>query len=249
MFWFQKFVAALILPPTAPLLVALLGLAIMRRAPRSGRFLACFGVGMLFLFSVPVVANTLGWLVAEGRALAATQGRTAQAIVVLGGGIRENAPEYGGDSPSVLSLERARYGAFLARERGLPVAASGGVVRGGRPEAEVIAELMSREFGVDVRWVERTSRNTHENAVELGKLLLPEGITRVLLVTHAVHARRSRREMSAAGFEVTLAPTVFPDPGVDSIWDLVPSAGALSGSYLATHEMLGNLKATLDGLP
>ena len=176
-------------------------------------------------------------------------GRDAQAIVILGGGILPDAREYGGDSVTAFSLERARYGAFVARERRLPVAVSGGVVMRGRPEADVIGDLLEREFGVPVRWREVRSRNTHENAVESARLLLPLGVRRILLVTHAVDARRGRREMEAAGFEVVLAPTLLPRMDIRSPLDLFPSMAGYRGSYYALYEVLGNLKASLDGLP
>jgi len=249
MFTFVKFVTALILPPVGPLLLCLLGVVLTRFTRTLGRRVALTAVALQFLLAMPVVAGLLTWVVAEGGALAPGRGRDAQAIVVLAGGTITDAPEYGGDTVTVLSLERARYGAKLARERGLPVAVSGGSVFGGRPEAEVIGDLLEREMGTPVKWREPGSRNTHENAVESARLLLPTGVRHVLLVTHAVHMRRARRELEAAGFVVTPAPTVIPDPGVHTVWDVVPTAAAYPGTTLALHEMLGNLKATLDGIP
>jgi uncharacterized SAM-binding protein YcdF (DUF218 family) len=42
----------------------------------------------------------------------------AQAIVILGGGVRREAPEYGGATLGGITLERVRYGARLARTTG-----------------------------------------------------------------------------------------------------------------------------------
>jgi uncharacterized SAM-binding protein YcdF (DUF218 family) len=249
MFLFVKLVTALILPPVGPLLLCLLGVVLTRFTRTLGRRVTLTAVALQFLLAMPVVASLLTWVVAEGGALAPARGREAQAIVVLAGGTVTDAPEYGGDTVTVLSLERARYGAKLARECGLPVALSGGTVFGGRPEAEVIGDLLEREMGTAVKWRETQSRNTHENATESARLLLPQGVRRVLLVTHAVHMRRARREFEAAGFEVTPAPTVIPAPGVATVWDVIPTTAAYRGTTLALHEMLGNLKATLDGLP
>jgi hypothetical protein len=36
---------------------------------------------------------------------------------------------------------------------------------------------------------------------------------------------------------------------VATVWDVIPTTAAYRGTTLALHEMLGNLKATLDGLP
>ena len=249
MFLFVKFITTLILPPVGPLLLCLLGVVLTRHTRTLGRRIALAGIALQLLLAMPVVATLLSWLVAEGGVLAPGRGHDAQVILVLAGGTITDAPEYGGDTVTVLSLERARYGAKLARERGLPVAVSGGTVFGGRPEAEVIGDLLEREMGTPVKWRETQSRNTHENATDSARLLLPQGVRRVLLVTHAVHMRRARREFEAAGFEVTPAPTVIPDPGVATVWDVVPTTAAYRGTTLALHEMLGNLKATLDGMP
>lgn len=248
MFWAGKIAALLLLPPNGNVLLTLLGLVLWRRFRRTGRALVAAGLGSLVLLSTPVVGAVLMALVAEGQALRPGQPWQGDAIVVLGGGIRHGATEYGTDVPSIMSLERARYGAFLARERGLPVAVSGGVVYAGRPEGVVIAEVMTREFGVPVRWVEPRSRNTHENAVELAKLLLPAGVKRVLVVTHGVDARRARREMQAAGFDVTMAPTMVPGLEIDGWIDFVPSMSGLRASYLGLYEILGNLRATAGGV-
>ena len=50
---------ALILPPTGPLLLAVLGLLLLRRHPRAGRAFAWLGVASLLLLSVPMVALQL----------------------------------------------------------------------------------------------------------------------------------------------------------------------------------------------
>lgn len=249
MFWFGKFVAALLLPPTGPLLIALLGLLWMPRRPRLGRALAFVGTGGLLVLSIPIVGAMLASAVADGAALPPGVPVQADAIVVLGAGTRGHAPEYGADAPTTLGLERIRYGAWLAKALALPVAVSGGVVYGGDPEAEVMAAALGREFGVLPTWIEPRSRNTHENAVNLAAMLLPEGVTRVVVVTHGVDMRRARRELQAAGFDVVMAPTVVPQWRVDGIGDLVPSISALRGSTLALYEMLGNLRATMAGIP
>lgn len=249
MFWFGKFVAGLLLPPTGLLLLALLGLVWMPRRPRLGRALAFVGTGGLLLLSMPIVSAMLGVAVADGAALPPGAPVKADAIVVLGAGSRGHAPEYGADAPTVLGLERIRYGAWLAKATGLPVAVSGGVVYEGDPEAQVMATILAREFGVLPKWIEPRSRNTHENAVNLAAMLLPAGIRRVVAVTHGVDMRRARRELEAAGFDVVMAPTVVPEWQVDGIADFFPGLPSLRGSTLALYEILGNLRATMAGIP
>ncbi len=169
----------------------------------------------------------------------------AQAIVVLAGGMRRNAEEYGADTLNALSLERARYAAFLFRRTGLPILVTGGVLQGGEPEAELIRRTLEDEFGVRVRWVETLSRDTHENAVFSVRILQQAGIRRAVLVTHAFHLRRARREFSAAGLDVVPAPIQIPNGPSASLAGLIPTMNALHGSYFAVHELVGNAVLSL----
>src|SRR4030095_2797202 len=91
--------------------------------------------------------------------------RSAQAIVILGGGTRRDAPEYGGDTLGELTLERVRYGARVARLTGLPVLVTGGSVLGGETEAKLMRQSLEAEFSGGVRWAEDRSRNNHDNDI------------------------------------------------------------------------------------
>ena len=246
MFFFtKKLITALVLPPTGALLLSMAGLLLLHRKPRLGRALAWSGVLILFVLSLPPVSWTLNALVNDSPALDLRRASQAQAIVVLGGGLRRDAPEYGGDTMNWLSLERVRYAAILARRTHLPVLVAGGRVYGGRPEAELMRSALESEFGVPVRWVETDSRNTHENAVMSSRILRADGVTTVLLVTHGVDTRRARREFAANGLSPISAPTVLPGWTLDNPLQLLPSMGALEGSYLALYELFGNVASSL----
>jgi uncharacterized SAM-binding protein YcdF (DUF218 family) len=240
-FFVKKLITALVLPPTGELLVTMGGLVLLRRKPRFGRVLAWCGVLTLLALSLPPVSVALVKLIGDGAPLDRQQAASAQAIVVLGGGLRRDAVEYGGDTLSMTSLERVRYAALLARETRLPVLVTGGRVYGGRLEADVMQEVLEREYSVPVRWVESKSRNTHENALFSATLLHHDGIVRALVVCHGLDTRRIRREFSAAGLEVIPAPTVMPSLTIDSPIQLLPSMGALSESHFALYELLGNV--------
>lgn len=230
---------ALVLPPAGPLLLALIGLALWHRRPRLARALAATGVGALLLLSLPIVSSALLVAASDTQALDPAAARGAQAIVILGGGLRRNAPEYGGDTLGRLSLERTRYGAKVARETGLPVLATGGPYGRTRPEAHVMRQTLEREFGVRVHWVEDRARTTRENAQLSAQILRPLGIERVVLVVHAFDVRRARLEFERAGLSVLPAPTVIPRLAVAGIADFLPSAAALQSSYYALYELFG----------
>jgi uncharacterized SAM-binding protein YcdF (DUF218 family) len=236
----RKVLAAIVLPPAGPLLVAIAGLAVLGRRPRLGRALAWTGALALAALSTGVVAHGLARLLDDSPPVALEAARSAQAIVVLGGGVRPDALEYGGDTLGRLTLERVRYGAWLARRLGLPVLVTGGAPLGGTPEAVVMRRALEDEYSVAVRWADAAARNTHENARNAAALLQRDGVRRVVLVTHGFHMRRARAEFLAAGLEVVPAPTFVAAPGPPEAGDFLPSVPALQRSYYALHELAAN---------
>ncbi len=236
----------LLLPPASLLLLGLGGLALGRRR-RAGRVMLSLALLGLVLLSLPYTASRLAalmpsWPALDAQAIGASR---AQAIVVLGGGLRGPAPEYDRDRDvRGQTLQRLRYGARLARRTGLPVLVSGGRVFGGdQPaEADLMATVLAQEFRVPVRWRETDSRNTAENARYSARILTAEGITRILLVTHALHMPRALQQFRARGLEVTPAPTVLPGAGQPpGLLDFIPSATGLEDSAEVLHEFLGRL--------
>jgi uncharacterized SAM-binding protein YcdF (DUF218 family) len=241
-----KVIATLLLPPGGIILLMLAGFALSRRQTRIALLL--FGVATLALY-VLSAGPLVSWLTTpleRTAVLSPSDPRLAdrQAIVVLAGGRRSHAPEYGGETVSALSLERLRYGARLQRMLNLPLAVTGGVVlTGGAAEAELMARVLREEFGRQVRWVETRSRSTHENAAFTRELLGADDVLRIILVSHAIHLPRAAREFSRQGFDVLLAPTAFlTGESVELTFrHWLPSSGALSVSWYALHELLGRL--------
>lgn len=247
MFLLKKIVASLVLPPTGPLLLVFFGLWLARQRPRTGRWVVASATGLLLLLSVPWVSQSLLRGLEDAGPIAPAALAQAQAIVILGGGTYHSAPEYGGDTVSSPGLERLRYGARLARSSGLPVAVVGGIVASGRPEGEAMREALATDFGITARWVEVESRDTVENAALLAPILKEAGISRIALVTHAWHMRRSRGQFEHNGFEVLPAPTGFSTAPQDSLFNWLPSGSAIRSSQIALHEWLGLLVDRLSG--
>lgn len=247
MFLLKKIISSLLLPPAGPLLLALFGLWLARRHPRTGRGLIFFSIAVLLVLSLPWTSHQLLRGLENAPPISPEALAQAQAIVVLGGGIYDQAPEYGGDTVSHFALERLRYAAHLARASELPVAVVGGIVASQRPEAEVMREALATDFGVTVRWIEAESRDTAENSAKLAPILEKAGISRIALVTHAWHMRRAQEQLAHQGFQVIPAPTCFATSSQDSRFDWLPSANALNNSQVALHEWLGLLAYRLSG--
>ncbi|MFT5173886.1 MAG: uncharacterized SAM-binding protein YcdF (DUF218 family), partial [Gammaproteobacteria bacterium] len=185
-----KVIAALLLPPGGILVLLLAGLALYRRQAKIAVICLTLATLALYAFSTGAFVHWLMAPLESSAALSATDPRLAdrQAIVVLGGGRRRHALEYGGETVSSRTLERVRYGARLHRQLGLPIAVTGGVVAStGAAEAQLMAATLREDFAVPVGWVETRSRNTRENAEFTRALLTQENVVRIILVSHAAH--------------------------------------------------------------
>ncbi len=219
---------------------------LLRRAALT--LLILFVAGTLTL-SAPAVAGALTDYLQTAEALtpqeiAAVASAPRTAIVIVAAGRRQYAPEFGGETVDGLGLERLRYGATLARSTGLPVLVSGGLASAREASlADLMTDVLSRDYGVAVKWREDRSTNTAENAIYSAQILKRAGISRVLLVTHAWHMKRAEAAFSANGLTVIPAPTAYYRlRSGDSWWrDVAPNMRALVISSYALHETLGTL--------
>lgn len=242
----KNLLATLLLPPANGLLLLCLAGIFRRRRWAFG--LAVAATLLLFVQSLPPVAALLvGTLERQAGPLLRDR-PAAGAIVVLGGGLDADAPEYGGDTANERTLVRLRYGAALARQWHLPLLVSGGrPPHAKRSEADVMAGILQHEFGLVARWRENQSADTADNARFSAVLLRAAGIRRVVLVTQAYHMPRARLLFERAGLEVVPAPTAF-ERGPKTDWtmqDFLPQSRALRTTFFALHEWLGLAWAAL----
>ncbi len=174
------------------------------------------------------------------------------AIVVMGSGVEAYAPEYGRSSLSASSLERLRYGVWLGRETGWPVAFSGGLGWGNRsasgtetPEANIAARIAADEFGRPLRWLEAESRDTRENAARSLALLHAAGVRHLVLVTHGWHMPRvqARFDAEAAArypdMRIDTAPMGLALDAQPAVLAWLPSSGGFQRVRLVLREWLG----------
>ena len=240
----SNLLAAALLPPLNFLLLAALGWMLLKRSPRLGKSLVTSSFALLYLLSSPLVADyLLGLLEKNIKPVQVDDMQRAQAIVILGGGVYRDAPEYGQDSVGALTLARLQYGAQLQRVTGLPILVTGGNPDGGLAEAHIMRQTLVDQFNVPVKWIEARAFNTAQNARYSAEILLPEGIKKVLVVSHAWHLPRARYAFEKVGMEFLPAPTRFtkqhePDTAY-SPFDFIPNARALEKSYFALHELIG----------
>ena len=234
------------MPPLSLFVLAGLGWAIRKKRPVLGRWLIGSSVALLFLLSVPLVSAALTRSLQRVEVLNLERLPAGpQAIVILGADFSPLAPEYGGATVGMMTLERLRYGAALARNTGLPVLTAGGPSREGvRPIAEHMKDTLEVDFGIPVTWTESRSNNTRENLRYAAELLRPgddDGIRHIYLVSHVWHLPRARGAAERAGFIVTPAGTGYRAWPPAKLGSALPSARGLRESSWAIHEWIGRL--------
>jgi uncharacterized SAM-binding protein YcdF (DUF218 family) len=247
--------AALLLPPVPLLLLTLVGARLLLPRRGLGWLLIIISVVLLWLSACYGAARGLTQLmlqppaalsfdrVSELRAQVAA--KKPIAIVILGGGAEPFAPEYGVSTLQEQSLERLRYGLWLGRETGAPIAYSGGIgwaQQDAAPEARIAAKIAAEEFKQPVKWLEEDSHDTRENATHTLALLKPAGIDHIVLVTHGYHMPRALRDFNeAAGPGITIEPAPMglakklDTPALD--W--MPSGPGFERMRRVLHEIVG----------
>lgn len=260
---YLPYLLALILPPGVFIVLLLVGLRQLRPRRALGIalvLLACTGlwlgsttgwawVTQTFVLKVPPALGPLDLDELKTQAKAQAKGEPSVAIVVLGGGVVPRSPDYRLSDLSFIGLQRLRYGLWLARQTGLPVAYSGGLPHGMpasvTPEARVAERIAREEYGTALRWVEDSSRDTRENAGRTAALLRQAGVRKIVLVTHAWHMPRAQRAFAEAlggsGLRIQPAPMglLLPDTSPLARW--TPSLDGLIENRHAWREWLARL--------
>ena len=101
------------MPPFRPIILIVAGLALARYRRILGRVLVGASLTALVISSTPWMAGFLISGLQKFPPIDSSQLAKCQAIVVLGGGIYRDAPEYRGDTIGSVSLERLRYAHFI----------------------------------------------------------------------------------------------------------------------------------------
>ena len=205
---------------------------------------------LLWIFSLGLVSQSLWrWLEAPWKRRSAFEAPPADAIVVLSGG-RHPAPgatrlsEWHDPDRFLAGLDLFRAG---KAPRLLFTGGASPFSPGQLPEGQHYLQEAAL-LGVPEAAMASTPPvfNTADEAVAIRRLL-PDGQSRVLLVTSAFHMRRSQRLFERQGLQVLTFPVDFHARGswAGPLWrdpsQWLPSAGALDDSSRALRELLGRL--------
>lgn len=229
-----------LLPPINLILAILAGVWLLRAWPRAARWLIGLSAAALLALSLPVVSDAMLDTLGLGLPLTPPPNNPPRAIVILGADKQRFAGPPPGITVGRFTLERLRAGAALYRHTGLPVLVSGGTLEPKEPGvATLMAQSLTDDFHVPVRWIEPRSRTTWENARDSAAILRAAGIRSVYVVTHAWHARRAVIAFRPTGIAVTVVPVFLGSRGAAGVLRFVPHASSLLASYDAAHEWLG----------
>ncbi|AWI51035.1 hypothetical protein DDU33_05885 [Actinobacillus porcitonsillarum] len=244
LFYLTKILTAMALPPFNIAVIWILSLIFYRlHYKKISRSLTILGIALLYLFSTPFMATLLSNSLVKENTLTLQDYRQAQAIVVLGGGLRDSNELYGKLTVTNNELERMRYAAYLHKETQLPILATGSAPNG-NSEAEIIAKEFKQFFDVPTKWIESQAKTTKENALYTKDILEKEGINTIILVTQNWHMQRAKLLFEQQGFHVLPAGVGYgktPSEYINFMY-FVPQSGAMDNIMLFLKEWLGYWK-------
>jgi uncharacterized SAM-binding protein YcdF (DUF218 family) len=200
----------------------------------------CLSIVALYFLSTPYISSHL--LRVLERMAPSDTGKTkfTEAIVVLGGDVEDT--EDGSQRVGPLTLERLFYAARVFHATHLPMLVTGGPAgEGNRPIANLMADILTNDFGVPVVWRETASLTTLENARFSARLLTASNIHTVLVITQRWHMARALWALRNSG--ISAVPANVPKGrrlpvGLDAF---LPNPKSLLDSFYAFHELIGLL--------
>ena len=239
----HRFLEAFILPPLNSVIIMLIGYLLIRyRHKRTGVSIIVVGVLTLYVQSTPYFARYLNRTL-EVPPLAAEQLKQVQAIVVLGGGVKNSIENNHSVVPTTGTLVRLNYAAHLAHEHpDIPIVTSGGYTSVKYSEANVMRNVLVNSYFIQNKIIiENRSRNTEENAKFVAAILKPMNITRVAIVTQAFHIKRAEMLFKKYGLDPIPASTDYfhSDEAEMPVVAFLPSSAALHYTARALHEIFG----------
>jgi uncharacterized SAM-binding protein YcdF (DUF218 family) len=230
------------MPPMIFIVLALLGTLAGLRWRWFGAVIAIPSVLLLYACSTPLVSSWLLAMSAAAPVPTTTASSDAQAIVLLAadaqGGRLPSEPDW----PGPLTLERMVKTAALHRETGLPILVTGGPIPDSNGTyAETIAATLKSAFNIEVRWQEKRSRNTFENAAFSASILKHEGVAKVLLVAQDWDMPRALWAFERAGMNAVPGAAGRTSVGPHDLEpsDFFPSPRGFHDSFYALHEIMG----------
>lgn len=245
-FWLSKLFWIVFSPLTFVALLFCLGFAFMLLRPDNKWGLkTLLGASILFVLMAffPLGYNTLVLLENESRQTKVSDNN--QAIVVLGGCLEPIGRERIKRQFSYMNgaCERLTEGLALHNKLNLPLVLSGG---SGNPfnqedtEAET-AKYIFENLKIDQSSIfyEETSKNTHENALNLSQLKFLDKEKPIILITSASHMPRASRVFCTQNWEINPYSVNFQTDGSYKVFPNLNASHNISMFERAFKEVIG----------
>jgi len=246
-FFLSKLLDIFLSPLTWSLLAIAAAAGLLAWRPQRRRLqlalLAAAGLN-LYVFSLSSVSNRLERSL-EDVPSTMQEGVVYDAVVLMGGVVDIYAEQPEGRRSFNNNVERllATYDVLRSGRAGAAII-SGGHTDPKRLEARESPTLAAQlvDWGIEPSRivVDSAARNTHENAVNVTKIVREHGWQKVLVITSAFHMRRSVECFNAEGLKVDtlVVDRRSADPGaLPPQW--LPRADALAESVDAMREWFG----------
>ncbi|MFZ4407476.1 MAG: YdcF family protein [Paracraurococcus sp.] len=231
-------------PGTAAILLALLGLGLLWRGRRWGRWPALLGIGFLALLALAPLDQLVLRPLEDRFPRPATEPAQVDGIIVLGGAVEQRLTEARGLPALNGAAERMTEPVALIRRhpeaRLVFTGGTASLAPGALSEADVARQLW-RDLGVPAGRIETESesRNTHENAVNTLRIVRPKPGETWLLITSASHMPRSMGVFRQAGWTITAWPVNYRTGSGSGVWLEVSFPVRLQEFEWGTREWVG----------
>src|SRR5579862_5652763 len=258
-FYLSKTVGIFAVPSNVILLIIILGLLSWRT--RYGKRMTVAGVFLLLVAGMTPIGTALLLPLEDRFPQWDAAGKAPDGIIVLGGVLNTYVSRHRHDMSLDSSAERLFAAVDLDRRYpAVRILFSGGnsnLIFKAAPEADLAVQFLER-LGVpsDHILVDRTSRNTLENALNARKIAAPKPGERWLLITSAFHMPRAIGIFRGVGFPVEAYPVDWKTGGWADLVALPTSPlGGISRLNLAGREwtallvdwMTGHMPALFPG--
>ncbi|MGM0508325.1 MAG: YdcF family protein [Fusobacteriota bacterium] len=208
--------------------------------------LLILNISFLYLFSIePVKDVFVKSLENNYKPISAEEFKEADSIIMLGGGINSSSPlslsKFRG-VPSNTALARLTEVVRLYNKKDdLLIFLTGGIVYGDNiSEAQVYKNYMM-DLGVKKEdiIIEKKSKTTYENLVNIKERLAEYDRDKTVLVTSATHMKRGMYTAKKLGIDVIANPTDYHYSGKYDISSLYPSASNMLQIKKVLWEYIG----------
>jgi uncharacterized SAM-binding protein YcdF (DUF218 family) len=231
------------------------GIFLVLRKRRTAIVLVFSSIGLLLIFSCPIVSHVLVRSL-ESKYDPPADFPKASAIVLLGGCTKPPVPPRRYSEPAS-AADRMVNAARLFRKGYAPVIVSTGgmipfIFNFPGSEAACMASFLKETCGIDSSAIllEDKAKDTHDNATFTAALLQKQGIKKdVILVTSAMHMYRSVLIFKKCGYSVIPAPADYRVEKTMQIkiFSFLPNVESLSDATDVIHEYYGILAYRMMG--